>query len=114
MLGREGVGRAMITLFLGCASLVLTGVALLAARSAARVIRRERRGVASLRAFVILGALVSAIAVAVVWWLNVAFVSDGDWVRATFDWWTLISVGACKLVLFFFVWSAVVLRRRLG
>lgn len=108
VLGRDGVGRAMITLFLFCLVAVGTGVSLLAARSAARVIRRERRGVSSLLAFVRFGALVCVIAGAMVWWLSVAFFGSAD-EAALLTWGSYVALAVCLAGFAFFVWGMRVL-----
>jgi hypothetical protein len=109
VLGREGVGRAMITLFLFCTGAVATGLALLSARSAARVIRRERRGVASLLAFVRFGAFVSVVAQSIVWWLTAAFFADE--VGPMSNGMRILSLAAWMPAFVFFVWGMVVLRK---
>ncbi|MBC8087064.1 MAG: hypothetical protein H7Z40_07335 [Phycisphaerae bacterium] len=111
VLGREGVGRAMITLFLCCSVAVSTGLALLAARSAARVIRRERRGVSSLLAFVQLGAIVSVFAGGIVWWLIAAFFADRTGGAPAVSLKTLLAIVSPVAAFMFCVWGVVVLRR---
>ena len=73
VMGREGVGTAMITLFAVCVTAVTSGILLLAARGAARVIRRERRGVRTLYLFSVFGVIVAALASGIAYWLKVAF-----------------------------------------
>lgn len=110
VLGRDGVGRAMITLTLFCVAAVSTGVALLAARSAVRVVRRERRGVASLLAFVRFGAFVSVFVGGIVWWLSVAFIGASDGAEVSLQWGTVVAIGMCLIAFAFFVWGTLVLR----
>lgn len=110
IMGREGVGTAMITLFAVCVTFVITGILLLAARSAARVIRRERRGVRSLSSFAILSAVVLAIAGGITEWLGVAFFATENGVQTAFNWSTpLLVVELLGVALF--AWVALVLRR---
>ena len=72
-MGREGVGTAMITMFTVCVTAVFSGIQLLAARSAARVIRREERGVRALYLFSVFAMIALAVALGIVWSIKVAF-----------------------------------------
>ena|GEM_PF-3051947 len=110
-LGRDGVGRAMITLFLCCATVVATGLAFLAARSAAQVIRRERHGVGSLLAFVRVGALVSVVAAGITWWLSVAFFADVDQWALPVSVPALLAIAVCVLAFGHFAWGMRVLSK---
>lgn len=78
VMGREGVGTAMITLFTVCVMFVISGILLLAARSAARVIRREARGVRSLYWFAITALIVVLLATGVEQLLDIAFGALAD------------------------------------
>lgn len=103
VLGREGVGRAMITLTLFCVGAVFTGLAALATRSAARVFRREKRGVGSLLAWVRLSAVVTAIFAALLYWIGAAFFDeDGGMPSAG----TLVAIAVCVALFAHFARSA--------
>jgi lysylphosphatidylglycerol synthetase-like protein (DUF2156 family) len=75
MMGRQGVGLAMITLTVTCVTAVVSAIVLLAARSAVRVIRRERRGVRSLRAFARFGVVLMIVIAALAFWYREAFLT---------------------------------------
>lgn len=109
VMGREGVGTAMITLFVVCLTFVGSGILLLAARSAARVIRRERRGVRPLYLFSVIGAMVAALAFAMTQWLSVAFFEMNDGARKGFD--ASIAARVAEAVfMLLFAWAIVGLR----
>ncbi len=110
VMGREGVGRAMITLFTVCVTFVISGILLLAARSAARVIRRERRGVRTLYLFSVSGILLTTLACGIGYWLTTAFFADNVSGEST----SFLSMAATVLPLFVAIWfarAAFVLRR---
>lgn len=110
VMGRSGVGTAMITLFTVCVTFVVSGILLLAARSAARVIRRERRGVRSLYVFARTAFIVVLLAGAITQWLSVAFFGLNDADNPTFDW--SIPIRIVELVAaVLLVWAVVILRR---
>lgn len=109
LMGREGVGTAMITLFTVCLTFVISGILLLAARSAARVIRRERRGVRSLYAFAVAGCVATLFLIAFSQWISVAFFAPGDGEATSFNW-TVVARGAEVCFLVLFVWAALRLR----
>lgn len=108
-LGRDGVGLAMITLFLFCATAVSTGLAFLAARSAAQVLRRERRGVGALLAFMRVGALVSVLVAGISWWFSVAFFADVDQSAVPVGFPSLLAIAACVIAFGHFAWGMRVL-----
>jgi hypothetical protein len=108
-MGREGVGTAMITLFTVCVSFVASGILLLAARSAARVIRREQRGVRSLYLFSMTALIVVAIAFFISQWLSVAFYGFVDADNPSINW--SIPVRAVEIfAAAMLMWAVVVLR----
>lgn len=110
IMGRDGVGRAMITLFTVCVTFVTSGILLLAARSAARVVRREPGSVRTLSLFALWSLCVVLVAGAITQWLSVAFFSVAEGGELSFDW--TIPVRMAELVFAaFFLWAAVVLRR---
>lgn len=108
VLGREGVGRAMITLTLFCGGAVFTGLLALATRSAARVFRREKRGIASLLAWVRVSAVMSAILAALVYWIGAAFFNDDGGMPSAG---TVIGIVVCAVLFAHFARSASVLAR---
>ena len=102
VMGREGVGTAMITLFTVCVTFVVSGILLLAARSAARVIRRERRGVRTLYLFSVFGLIVAAMAFGIAYWLKVAFFTDDASGESN----VYVSTAIAAVPLMFMAWFA--------
>lgn len=109
-MGREGVGTAMITLFTVCVMIVVSGVLLLAARSAARIIRRERQGVRSLYLFSLFGLIVVLLATGIGQWLSVAFYGMSDPDVKMFNWSIPVRIVEV-IVAAILLWVVIVLRR---
>ena len=110
IMGRAGVGTAMITLFTVCVTFVASGVLLLAARSAARVVRREPLSVRPLYLFAVWSLAVVLIVGALTQWLSVAFYGSKDAGDLSFDW--SVPVRAVELLAaLILVWAVMVLRQ---
>lgn len=110
VMGREGVGTAMITLFAVCVTAVTSGILLLAARGAARVIRRERRGVRTLYLFSLFGLAIATLACGIGYWLKVAFfASDSTSDSSTFA--MTVTIIVPLLFMAWFARAAFVLRQ---
>ena len=110
VMGREGVGTAMITLFTVCVTFMTSGVLLLAARSAARVIRRERRGARTLYLFSVTAVIVAAVVCGITYWLKVAFF-DSDSPASSSAYATTAAIIAPLILMAWFARAAIVLRK---
>lgn len=110
VMGREGVGTAMITLFTVCLTFVVSGILLLAARSAARVIRRESGSVRSLYTFARASTILSVLVGAIMLWLRFAFFNDNA-ANSSLMGWPLLMLIVPLFSCLLFARSAIVLRR---
>jgi len=93
-----------------CVTFVISGILLLAARGAARVIRRERRGVRTLYLFSVFGLIVTTVACGITYWLKSAFFTD----NASDDSKPYLSMVVTVWPVIFMAWfarAAFVLRR---
>lgn len=110
LMGREGVGTAMITLTLVCVSIVLSGILLLATRSASRVLQREKLALRTLSGFSTTALVASVLLLAIAQWVHAAFfTSDVSGEGSSFDWSIVVRLAAAVAIAIF-LWATVVLR----